>query len=95
MAGNSQCRNCFLGFIIILSEKFFWSEISPYKEKMPTYNLRGINVDFPYEAYDCQLVYMEKVIQALQTVRSFFMILFMFLLNFIMKNFAIIHNMLC
>ncbi|XP_027167698.1 regulator of telomere elongation helicase 1 homolog isoform X1 [Coffea eugenioides] len=34
---------------------------------MPTYNLRGINVDFPYEAYDCQLVYMEKVIQALQT----------------------------
>ncbi|KAL3528782.1 hypothetical protein ACH5RR_008104 [Cinchona calisaya] len=34
---------------------------------MPTYNLRGINVDFPFEAYDCQLVYMEKVIQALQT----------------------------
>ncbi|CAI9114101.1 OLC1v1014741C1 [Oldenlandia corymbosa var. corymbosa] len=33
---------------------------------MPIYNLRGINVDFPYEAYDCQLVYMEKVIESLQ-----------------------------
>ncbi|XP_052182750.1 regulator of telomere elongation helicase 1 homolog isoform X2 [Diospyros lotus] len=33
---------------------------------MPTYKIRGINVDFPYEAYDCQLVYMEKVIQSLQ-----------------------------
>ncbi|KAL1551497.1 Regulator of telomere elongation helicase 1 [Salvia divinorum] len=33
---------------------------------MPTYNIRGINVDFPYEAYDCQLVYMEKVIESLQ-----------------------------
>ncbi|XP_062156859.1 regulator of telomere elongation helicase 1 homolog isoform X3 [Alnus glutinosa] len=33
---------------------------------MPAYNIRGINVDFPFEAYDCQLVYMEKVIQSLQ-----------------------------
>ncbi|KAK8503391.1 hypothetical protein V6N12_034786 [Hibiscus sabdariffa] len=33
---------------------------------MPTYKLRGIDVDFPFEAYDCQLVYMEKVIEALQ-----------------------------
>ncbi|KAE8709047.1 pentatricopeptide repeat-containing protein [Hibiscus syriacus] len=33
---------------------------------MPTYRLRGIDVDFPFEAYDCQLVYMEKVIEALQ-----------------------------
>ncbi|XP_060973605.1 regulator of telomere elongation helicase 1 homolog isoform X3 [Cannabis sativa] len=33
---------------------------------MPTYRIRGIDVDFPFEAYDCQLVYMEKVIQALQ-----------------------------
>ncbi|KAG6430041.1 hypothetical protein SASPL_108100 [Salvia splendens] len=33
---------------------------------MPIYNIRGINVDFPYEAYDCQLVYMEKVIESLQ-----------------------------
>lgn len=37
---------------------------------MPTYRLRGIDVDFPFEAYDCQLVYMEKVIQALQEVKS-------------------------
>ncbi|KAJ7962975.1 regulator of telomere elongation helicase 1-like [Quillaja saponaria] len=33
---------------------------------MPTYRIRGIDVDFPFEAYDCQLVYMEKVIQSLQ-----------------------------
>ncbi|XP_042057083.1 regulator of telomere elongation helicase 1 homolog isoform X1 [Salvia splendens] len=33
---------------------------------MPIYNIRGINVDFPYEAYDCQLVYMERVIESLQ-----------------------------
>ncbi|KAL8130026.1 hypothetical protein V2J09_019181, partial [Rumex salicifolius] len=33
---------------------------------MPTYKIRGIDVDFPYDAYDCQIVYMEKVIQSLQ-----------------------------
>ncbi|KAK7842696.1 regulator of telomere elongation helicase 1 like protein [Quercus suber] len=33
---------------------------------MPTYKIRGIDVDFPFEAYDSQLVYMEKVIQSLQ-----------------------------
>nr|GMC77545.1 regulator of telomere elongation helicase 1 homolog isoform X2 [Ipomoea batatas] len=33
---------------------------------MPTYKIRGIDVDFPFQAYDCQLVYMEKVIQSLQ-----------------------------
>ncbi|KAI4329268.1 hypothetical protein L6164_021552 [Bauhinia variegata] len=33
---------------------------------MPTYKIRGIDVDFPFEAYDCQLVYMEKVIQSLE-----------------------------
>lgn len=40
-------------------------------EKMPTYKIRGIDVDFPFEAYDCQIVYMEKVIRSLQEVRSF------------------------
>lgn len=33
---------------------------------MPIYKIRGIDVDFPFEAYDCQIVYMEKVIQSLQ-----------------------------
>ncbi|KAG1346266.1 putative regulator of telomere elongation helicase 1 [Cocos nucifera] len=33
---------------------------------MPNYKIRGIDVDFPFEAYDCQIVYMEKVIQSLQ-----------------------------
>ncbi|KAH8937953.1 hypothetical protein BDL97_16G056800 [Sphagnum fallax] len=33
---------------------------------MPTYRIGGIAVEFPYNAYDCQLVYMERVISALQ-----------------------------
>ncbi|KAK7261835.1 hypothetical protein RIF29_28156 [Crotalaria pallida] len=33
---------------------------------MPTYKIRGIDVDFPYEAYDSQIVYMDKVLQSLQ-----------------------------
>lgn len=38
---------------------------------MPIYNIRGIDVDFPLQAYDCQIVYMEKVIQSLQEVCLF------------------------
>lgn len=34
------------------------------------YRIRGVTVEFPYDAYDCQLLYMEKVIQSLQEVRS-------------------------
>lgn len=30
------------------------------------YHIRGVWVDFPYPAYECQQVYMEKVIQAVQ-----------------------------
>lgn len=30
------------------------------KRKMSTYKIRRIDVDFPFEADDCQLVYMEK-----------------------------------
>ncbi|KAK1282794.1 DNA repair helicase UVH6 [Acorus calamus] len=33
---------------------------------MPIYKIRGIDVDFPFEAYDSQIVYMDKVIQSLQ-----------------------------
>lgn len=32
---------------------------------MPTYTVAGVPVDFPYEAYEVQLAYMEKVILAL------------------------------
>lgn len=35
---------------------------------MPTYSIRGIDVDFPFQAYECQIVYMEKVIRSLQEV---------------------------
>ncbi|CAA7409948.1 unnamed protein product [Spirodela intermedia] len=37
---------------------------------MPIYRIRGIDVDFPFEAYDCQIVYMERVIQSLQESRN-------------------------
>src|SRR5690349_7957345 len=32
------------------------------------YTIRGVSVEFPHAAYDCQLQYMEKIIQALQEV---------------------------
>ena len=35
---------------------------------MPQYNIRGITVTFPYEAYDCQIKLMESVIASLQGV---------------------------
>jgi regulator of telomere elongation helicase 1 len=33
---------------------------------MPKFDIRGVVVEFPFEPYDCQLVYMERVIQSLQ-----------------------------
>jgi regulator of telomere elongation helicase 1 len=33
---------------------------------MPQYNISGVLVDFPFEAYEAQLVYMEKVVLALE-----------------------------
>ena len=35
---------------------------------MPEYEIRGLTVRFPYEAYALQLDYMERVIQALDEV---------------------------
>mmetsp|Transcript_45641 Transcript_45641/g.72193 ORF Transcript_45641/g.72193 Transcript_45641/m.72193 type:complete len:1015 (-) Transcript_45641:273-3317(-) len=32
---------------------------------MPTYVLQGVPIEFPYDAYDCQLAYMEHVVRAL------------------------------
>jgi len=34
------------------------------------YLLQGVEVPFPYEAYACQKVYMERVIACLQAVRA-------------------------
>ena len=34
---------------------------------MQKYEIRGVTVEFPHVAYDCQLLYMERVIEALQT----------------------------
>jgi len=33
---------------------------------MPTYDLDGVSVDFPHEAYDCQLDYMRAVVRGLE-----------------------------
>ncbi|KAJ1641128.1 hypothetical protein T492DRAFT_252325 [Pavlovales sp. CCMP2436] len=33
---------------------------------MPTYELSGVTVEFPFDAYECQTLYMQRVIQALQ-----------------------------
>jgi hypothetical protein len=43
---------------------------------MPTFTIRGVSVHFPFDPYDVQLIYMEKVIESLQEVRfySFFVI---------------------
>jgi hypothetical protein len=35
---------------------------------MPFYSIGGIRVDFPHEAYECQQVFMSKVIEALDKV---------------------------
>lgn len=37
---------------------------------MTSVNIRGINVNFPFEPYEIQKVYMEKVIECLQTERD-------------------------
>lgn len=31
-------------------------------------NVRGVDVDFPFTPYECQVTYMEKVIECLQEV---------------------------
>jgi regulator of telomere elongation helicase 1 len=37
---------------------------------MPRYHLRGVDVDFPHEAYPCQQQYMSRVIESLQTGKN-------------------------
>ncbi|XP_028416705.1 regulator of telomere elongation helicase 1 homolog [Dendronephthya gigantea] len=33
---------------------------------MPVIKVRGVEIDFPYKPYDCQVNYMSKVIECLQ-----------------------------
>ncbi|TVU34336.1 hypothetical protein EJB05_16167, partial [Eragrostis curvula] len=35
---------------------------------MPIYSIRGVDVDFPFDAYDCQITYMDRVLESLQQV---------------------------
>lgn len=37
---------------------------------MPTYSINGYNVEFPKEAYGCQIRYMEAVLRALSTTQN-------------------------
>lgn len=39
---------------------------------MPTLNLNGIEVNFPYEPYACQIDYMKSVLESIKSVRSLF-----------------------
>jgi regulator of telomere elongation helicase 1 len=39
---------------------------------MPVYSIRGFNVNFPFEAYECQKLFMGKVLEALENVSQFF-----------------------
>lgn len=36
---------------------------------MPFIDASGMKINFPYDPYPCQVDYMEKVVQSLQTVR--------------------------
>ena len=38
--------------------------------RMPDYDVRGIKVQFPHEAYPCQLDYLERVVSSLQEVAT-------------------------
>jgi hypothetical protein len=40
-----------------------------FLDRMPEYEIRGIKVNFPFEAYEVQKIYMERVIESLQEVR--------------------------
>lgn len=46
---------------------FFRKEGISNSKIMQKYEIRGVTVEFPHTAYDCQLLYMERVIEALQT----------------------------
>ena len=35
-------------------------------------HIKGVTIEFPFTPYDCQVSYMEKVIQCLQEVRCIF-----------------------
>jgi hypothetical protein len=37
---------------------------------MPIYTFRGVDVDFPFDAYDCQITYMDRVLESLQQVTN-------------------------
>ena len=45
---------------------------------MPTWRIERVDVDFPFQPYDCQKLYMSKVIQSLKNVSAaaFMIILF-------------------
>ena len=49
---------------------FFLKRIFDHAKSMVQIQIRGVSIDFPFPPYDCQVSYMEKVIQCLQEVGS-------------------------
>jgi len=64
---NQKRRVCFRLLLRLLRRGFvvLSAESDP---KMPNYSIRGINVEFPFEAYQSQIIYMDRVIESLQNV---------------------------
>ncbi|ANM58743.1 RAD3-like DNA-binding helicase protein [Arabidopsis thaliana] len=62
---NQKRRVCFRLLLRLLRRGFvvLSAESDP---KMPNYSIRGINVEFPFEAYQSQIIYMDRVIESLQ-----------------------------
>ena len=49
---------------------------------MPTYDVRGVPVEFPYDAYECQLAYMafRVFLPTIEHVKIVFLIVYMYIL---------------
>ena len=52
---------------------------------MPVFKIRGVEVHFPFQPYDVQMIYMEKVIESLQEV-NFLLLYYCFRVCFIVDK---------
>lgn len=68
VAGGDEINNVKIPVQLTLCASGFACDgVSSTREPtMPSYNIRGVTVRFPYAAYDCQIALMEKVIESLQ-----------------------------
>lgn len=54
---------------------YMYSNLTKTLFSMPYLNVKGVQVSFPFEPYQCQVTYMEKVMECLQTVSQWNLIL--------------------